>query len=193
MKVFKTGQVAKICKVTPRTVIKWFDSGRLKGYRIPNSNERRIPREYLIKFLKEHGMPIPIPDELGDDDLAKVLVASQSPGQIERIKHALPPERSFKVRVASDGFSVGILIGEGFRPDCIVVDFVDPEESSYICKNILRHLDLGSLGNILLVILSDVLPRELYGRVDGSFLRSFDEAALCEKLLALIGAKKDLR
>ncbi|MCY2996511.1 MAG: response regulator, partial [Planctomycetota bacterium] len=26
MKVFTTGQVAKICKVAPRTVSKWFDS-----------------------------------------------------------------------------------------------------------------------------------------------------------------------
>ena len=50
MKVFTTGQVAKICKVAPRTVSKWFDSGRLKGYRIPGSQDRRIPREYLIKF-----------------------------------------------------------------------------------------------------------------------------------------------
>src|ERR687886_569888 len=33
-KVFTTGQVAKICKVAPRTVSKWFDSGRLRGYRI---------------------------------------------------------------------------------------------------------------------------------------------------------------
>ncbi len=57
MKVFTTGQVAKICKVAPRTVSKWFDSGRLKGYRIPGSQDRRIPRDYLIKFLKEHGMP----------------------------------------------------------------------------------------------------------------------------------------
>jgi len=38
MKVFTTGQVAKICKVAPRTVSKWFDSGRLKGYRIPGSH-----------------------------------------------------------------------------------------------------------------------------------------------------------
>jgi len=56
MKVYTTGQVAKICKVAPRTVSKWFDSGRLKGYRIPGSQDRRIPREYLIVFLKEHGM-----------------------------------------------------------------------------------------------------------------------------------------
>src|SRR5471030_3337809 len=53
-KVFTTGQVAKICKVAPRTVSKWFDSGRLRGYRIPGSQDRRIPREQLIRFLKEH-------------------------------------------------------------------------------------------------------------------------------------------
>ncbi len=58
MKVFTVGEVAKICKVAPRSVSKWFDSGRLKGYRMPGSQDRRIPREYLIKFLKEHGMPI---------------------------------------------------------------------------------------------------------------------------------------
>ena len=41
--IFTTGQVAKICKVAPRTVSKWFDSGRLRGYRIPGSQDRRIP------------------------------------------------------------------------------------------------------------------------------------------------------
>ena len=65
-KVFTTGQVAKICKVAPRTVSKWFDSGRLRGYRIPGSQDRRIPREQLIKFLKEHGMPL---GELEDEPI----------------------------------------------------------------------------------------------------------------------------
>lgn len=57
MSVFTVGEVAKICKVAPRVICKWLDSGRLKGYRIPGSQDRRIPREYLIKFLHEHGMP----------------------------------------------------------------------------------------------------------------------------------------
>lgn len=50
MQVFTTGEVASICKVASRTVSKWFDSGRLKGYRIPGSQERCIPREYLKNF-----------------------------------------------------------------------------------------------------------------------------------------------
>lgn len=57
--IFTTGQVAKICNVFPRTVCKWFDSGRLRGYRIPGSQDRRVPKEYLLRFLREHAMPIP--------------------------------------------------------------------------------------------------------------------------------------
>src|SRR6187399_143169 len=71
MKVFTTGQVAKICKVAPRTVSKWFDSGRLRGYRIPGSQDRRIPRDHLIRFLKEHGMPL---GELEDEAMGKLLL-----------------------------------------------------------------------------------------------------------------------
>ena len=101
MKVFTTGQVAKICKVAPRTVSKWFDSGRLKGYRIPGSQDRRIPREYLIKFLKEHGMPL---GDLEDEAMAKVLIVAQDQVLIENLKRELPPEKAFKVAVAASGF-----------------------------------------------------------------------------------------
>ena len=63
--IYTTAQVAKICKVSPRTVSMWFDSGRLRGYRIPDLQDRRIPREHLIRFMKEYGMPLP--DELGEE------------------------------------------------------------------------------------------------------------------------------
>ena len=49
--VLTTGQVAKICNVAPRTVSKWFDSGQLRGYRIPGSKDRRIPVQQLVRFM----------------------------------------------------------------------------------------------------------------------------------------------
>ena len=55
--VLTTGQVSRICKVAPRTVCKWFDSGELRGYRIPGSRDRRIPVGELIRFMKAHRMP----------------------------------------------------------------------------------------------------------------------------------------
>ena len=56
--VLTTGDVARICSVAPRTVSKWFDSGQLKGYRIPGSKDRRIPVSELVRFMKLHNMPV---------------------------------------------------------------------------------------------------------------------------------------
>jgi len=61
MKVFTTGQAAKICRVAPRTMAKWFDAGRIKGYRMPGSLDRRIPESNLEAFLVANDMPL---DEL---------------------------------------------------------------------------------------------------------------------------------
>ena len=135
MKVFTTGQVAKICKVAPRTVSKWFDSGRLKGYRIPGSQDRRIPREYLIKFLKEHGMPL---GDLEDEAMAKVLIVART-NVIENMKRELPVERAFRTTTAASGFEAGIQ-AESFHPDCIIVDFsIGQLEALQICQNLCRN------------------------------------------------------
>lgn len=56
--VLTTGQAAKFCNVAARTVSKWFDCGLLPGYRIPGSKDRRIPMEQLIRFMREHGLPM---------------------------------------------------------------------------------------------------------------------------------------
>jgi excisionase family DNA binding protein len=55
-KVMTTGQVARVFSVNINTVIKWFDEGKLAGFRLPRSNERRIYRESVLSFMKEHGI-----------------------------------------------------------------------------------------------------------------------------------------
>lgn len=57
--IYTTGHVSKICCVAPRTVSKWCDTGRLKHFRIPGSQDRRIVRADLIRFLDQYGMPKP--------------------------------------------------------------------------------------------------------------------------------------
>jgi excisionase family DNA binding protein len=58
-----TGVVAQILKVAPRTVSKWFDAGKLRGYQIPGSQARRVPRENLIEFMREYKMPMALLEE----------------------------------------------------------------------------------------------------------------------------------
>jgi two-component system response regulator RpaA len=57
--VLTTGEVALFLSVAPRTVVKWFDSGKLRGYRIPGSQDRRIPREQFMRFCNDNGIPVP--------------------------------------------------------------------------------------------------------------------------------------
>jgi excisionase family DNA binding protein len=189
MKVFTTGQVAKICKVAPRTVSKWFDSGRLKGYRIPGSQDRRIPREYLIRFLKEHGMPL---GDLEDEAMAKVLVVGQDQVLIENLKRELPLERSFKLAVAASGFEAGIQ-AESFHPDCIIVDFsIGRIEALQICQNLRRNSEYSE--TILIALLPDDGNSNSFDRssINETFKKPFDTALLAERLRTLIGARKEL-
>lgn len=53
--VFTTGEAAKVCKCSQQTIIREFDEGRLKGFRLRRF--RRIPRENLIKYMIDLGMP----------------------------------------------------------------------------------------------------------------------------------------
>ncbi len=63
--VFTTGQVAYVCRTSPRTVSKWIDQKLLRGVRLPGSQDRRVDRADLIAFLDRHGMR---KDRLGIDD-----------------------------------------------------------------------------------------------------------------------------
>ncbi len=102
--IFTTGQVAKICKVAPRTVSKWFDSGRLRGYRIPGSQDRRLPREHLLRFLNEHGMPL---GELEDQAMGKILLVGADRPIRMGLGDLMGPGE-FKIEAAQSGFEAGI-------------------------------------------------------------------------------------
>ena len=55
--VFSTLEAAKVCQVSEQTIIQCFEGGQLKGYRLPGSRDRRIPREALFRFMEENGIP----------------------------------------------------------------------------------------------------------------------------------------
>jgi two-component system, OmpR family, response regulator RpaA len=62
-------QVAHLLRVSTRTVLRWFDSGRLPGYRQPRTQRRRIPHDELVEFLKRHGMPLgPLQEQPGPNE-----------------------------------------------------------------------------------------------------------------------------
>jgi len=53
---YSTGQIAKVCKVSVHTVVRWIDTEILHGYRVPGSKDRRVLHADLIDFLHSSGM-----------------------------------------------------------------------------------------------------------------------------------------
>ncbi|MFC1724592.1 helix-turn-helix domain-containing protein [candidate division KSB1 bacterium] len=55
-----TGEVSKICNVSQKTVIKWYDDGLLEGYKIPGTKDRRVPIKSLNEFIQKNNIPISV-------------------------------------------------------------------------------------------------------------------------------------
>jgi len=151
--VFTTGEVASICNVSQQTVIRCFDSGRLRGFRVPGSKFRRIPREALIQFMKENGIPL---DRL---DLGKkrVLVVDDDPAIVEMLVELLERDGRFEVQTAVTGFDAGLRTKE-FRPDIIVLDYMLPDINGNVVIRTIR--DDSSLQDVKIIIVSGVVNRE---------------------------------
>jgi len=116
--VLTTGEVAKICKVAPRTVTKWFDSGQLHGYRIPGSKDRRIPVSQLARFMKLNHMPL---DGMVSFTKTRVLVVDDEAEIVDMLQQILSKETNYDVQTSRNGFEAGIL-AERLKPHVILLD-----------------------------------------------------------------------
>ncbi|MFH1416814.1 MAG: response regulator [Planctomycetota bacterium] len=115
--VLTTGEVATICNVAPRTVSKWFDTGKLRGYRIPGSKDRRIPLAQLIRFMRAHGIPL---NGL-DSGITRVLIVEGNHDVAELLSSALARDAGYEVRTATTAFGAGG-IAESFKPHIMLLD-----------------------------------------------------------------------
>lgn len=130
--VFTTGEAAKICKVSQQTIIRCFDSGQLKGFRVPGSRFRRIPRDQLYAFMRDNG----IPTDALDSGRRKVLVVDDDKELVELLVDALERDGRFEIRSVNNGFGAGMMINE-FRPDAIVLDVMLPDiNGKEVCKRV---------------------------------------------------------
>lgn len=134
--VLTTGEVAKLCNVAPRTVSKWFDTGSLKGYRIPGSKDRRIPVSHLVRFMKAHGIPL--------DGIAsgrtRVLVVDDEKDIVEVLQKVLSEQANYEVRTATSGFGAGLEC-EKFKPHVLLLDIHMGEGDARAVADMVRGSD----------------------------------------------------
>ena len=182
--VYSTGEAAAICKVSQQTVIRCFDSGRLQGFRVPGSRFRRIPRESMVKFMKENDIPM---DNL-DSDRSKVLVVDDDPEIVELMVDVLERDGRFEVKTATSGYDAGVMTQE-FQPNLMILDYMLPDvNGNVVCKTIRQN---PVFEQMRIIIVSGVVDKDeidqLLGIGADTFLQkpfSIDE--LIEKITELL-------
>jgi excisionase family DNA binding protein len=130
--VFTTGEAAKICKVSQQTIIRCFDNGTLKGFRVPGSKFRRIPREQLFAFMRDNG----IPTDALESGKRKVLIVDDDEELVELLVDTFSRDGRFELKTANNGFDAGMLVKE-FRPDLVVLDVMLPDiNGKEVCQRV---------------------------------------------------------
>ena len=127
--------------------------GRLKGFRVPGSKFRRIPRASLIRFMRDNNIPL---DNL-DSGKRKVLIVDDDAEIVELISDILSREGGFEIRTASSGYEAG-MITQQFRPDLILLDYMLPDvNGNVVCQTIRKNPEFE---NTRIIIISGVIKQD---------------------------------
>jgi two-component system OmpR family response regulator len=183
--VFTTGEAAEICKVSQQTIIRCFDSGRLKGFRVPGSRFRRIPRDALIAFMKENNIPV---DAL-DSGKKKILVVDDDPEIVELFVDVLERDGRFEVKTASSGYDAGIMTQE-FLPELIILDYMLPDiNGNVVCQTIRQNPNFEHMKIIIVsgVVNQDEINDLLKAGADEFVKKPFNIEKLIERVCELVG------
>lgn len=151
--VFTTGEAAKICKVSQQTIIRCFDSGQLKGFRVPGSRFRRIPRDQLFSFMRENG----IPTDALDSGRRKLLIVDDDVDLVDLLVDHFERDGRFDVRSVNNGFGAGMQIKE-FRPDLVVLDVMLPDINGMeVCQLVRRD---KSMDDVKIICISGMVEED---------------------------------
>lgn len=163
--VFTTGEAAKICKVSQQTIIRCFDNGTLKGFRVPGSRFRRIPREQLYTFMKENG----IPTDALESGKRKILIVDDDVDLVELMVDAFVKDGRFDQKSANNGFDAGMMVKE-FRPDLVVLDVMLPDiNGKEVCQRVRSD---PSMSSVKIICISGMVEQD---KVDDLKLAGADD------------------
>ncbi len=130
-KNLSTFAIARMLHVDPGSVANWIDQELLKAHRTPGGH-RRVALDDLVRFLREHKMPVP--PELGAAP-NRVVIVDDEPAITQliawAIKSALP---DCEVVEAHDGFRAGTIVAT-LKPNVVILDLRMPGMDGYeVCR-----------------------------------------------------------
>ena len=104
---YSTHDVAKICCVTPTTVIRWIEDGLIPAFKTVGGH-RRVRREDLERVCRERGIPFNVPTGA---EVGRILVIDDEPVVLDLVRDVVKElNHKFDVEVAKDAFDAGRLV-----------------------------------------------------------------------------------
>ncbi len=183
--VFKASQY---CKVSPKTIINWIESGHIQAYKTVGGH-RRIQKADLLEFMNKQGIPVP-EGVAPADERKRVLVVDDDPIIVETIVQALEEdEHDYEVISAADGFEAGLQV-KHFRPHLMILDIMMPDIKGYeVCRRIKTDEETK---HMKIIVLSAYLDDEKFNKMkeygaDVCFSKPFPLPQLKREVARLLG------
>jgi two-component system, OmpR family, response regulator len=179
--VFTTGEAAEICKISQQTIIRCFDNGRVNGFRVPGSRFRRIPRDELLRFMRDNN----IPTDTLEGTRKRILVVDDDEQIVELFVDVFGRDSRYELRTAASGYDAGLMT-EQFKPDLILLDYMLPDvNGNVVCQSIRNNPDHR---NTRIIFVSGVVNQAeiqelLAAGADDFIKKPFD----IQKLIARVG------
>ena len=182
--VFTTGEAAEVCKVSQQTIIRCFDAGRLQGFCVPGSRFRRIPREDLVRFMKDNDIPT---DGFGTGK-KRVLIVDDDPNIVDLWMDVLRNDSRLELRSALTGYDAGI-ISSSFKPELMILDYMLPDiNGNVVCQTVRANQQLKDMKIIIVsgVVKQQEIDQLLLAGADEFIKKPIDLDQLMQRVEALL-------
>lgn len=184
MRLFTSHEVASLVQVSPSSVLKWIEQGKLRAFRTPGGH-RRVASDELVEFLRSHHLPVP--REL-EEERVKLLVIDDEPRYLRALGTILQKADS-RVEVSLAENAVDGLLKVGvLRPHVVLLDSYMPNMDGHeVCR---RLKESEETANIAVLAMSGRHSAELEKRFleagAAAFLKKpFQPAEVLSKLEGL--------
>lgn len=187
MKTYTTGDIAEICDVNQRTVIRWIERGELLGFKLPGRGNNRVTEESLLDFLNRHN--IPVPEEIKPEAGNQILIVDDEPAVAKAIQRVLRGA-GYSTEIAFDGFKAGSALVRN-KPVLMTLDLKMPGIDGFeVIQQVRSHSDMHDTAILVISSVEEtLLKRAVLKGADGYLHKPFNNDELVEKIKRLIAAK----
>ena len=187
---FGTHEIARVCQVTPPTVIRWMEEGKLVFF-TTGGGHRRVWDTDLAAFMRRHNIPVPAALEAGAK-LRFLIVDDEAQYRrlLSRLIRAAYPDS--EIAEAADGFDAGHKV-HAFLPTIVMLDLNLPGVDGFkICELIRGDAELKGIKILAVTAYNTKEARErVLGAGADDFLgKPFEAVELNKKLGQLLASTR---